>query len=359
MRVAGRPRWIQVLVAALLVLAGVGVGLTIGANLGTRAPTVPRHSTDWDGQPPGADTTDGERNDDPESRSVRTGGYELINPLLECERAQRGPRRELIHVDEELRAAVSRVLASGRAAHVSVYFRDLNNGPWIGINEQAEFSPASLLKVPIMMTVLDMIDENPALAATQLRFEAAAEDVVPNVRGTQHLTPGQTYGIMDVVRRMIVYSDNDAANLLLRALPGERLLHTYGELGLPTPKAGEVDTQVTVKQYSGAFRMLYNATFLTRRSSDEALRTLTEVEFRDGIVAGVPAGVTVAHKFGERGVSDDVMQLHDCGIVYSPGHPYLLCVMTRGRSVEQLSGVIAELSRATYVSVGEQTGSER
>ncbi len=41
---------------------------------------------------------------------------------------------------------VEGMLSAGRASHISVYFRDLNNGPWFGINEKEEFSPASLLK---------------------------------------------------------------------------------------------------------------------------------------------------------------------------------------------------------------------
>jgi hypothetical protein len=74
-----------------------------------------------------------------------------------------------------------------------------------------------------------------------------------------------------------------------------------------------------------------------------------------GLRAGVPPAVAVAHKFGEWQLEEDVPareQLHDCGIVYEPHRPYLLCIMTRGREFATLPGVIAELSRATYEEVG-------
>jgi hypothetical protein len=56
----------------------------------------------------------------------------------------------------------------------------------------------------------------------------------------------------------------------------------------------------------------------------------------------------VAHKFGERGGIEGGQQLHDCGIVYSQSGPYVLCIMTRGRSLEELKTVIADLSKIVY-----------
>jgi hypothetical protein len=53
------------------------------------------------------------------------------------------------------------------------------------------------------------------------------------------------------------------------------------------------------------------------------------------------------HKFGESGTVDE-KQLHETGIVYLGGHPYLITVMTRGASDEKLAEVISELSAATY-----------
>ena len=60
--------------------------------------------------------------------------------------------------------------------------------------------------------------------------------------------------------------------------------------------------------------------------------------------------IPVAHKFGERELPN-ADQLHDCGIVYVPKHPYLLCVMTRGDSLTNLTTVIAGLSEVVYNDV--------
>src|SRR5207248_2823209 len=111
----------------------------------------------------------------------------------------------------------------------------------------------------------------------------------------------------------------------------------YQNFEIPVPGALTPNPQVSVVTYSSFFRVLYNASYLTRDDSQKALALLAGVDYKDGLVAGVPASVPIAHKFGERETTGDTTkQLNDCGIVYYPSHPYLLCVMTRGDSMPVL-----------------------
>jgi hypothetical protein len=105
-----------------------------------------------------------------------------------------------------------------------------------------------------------------------------------------------------------------------------------------------------VKDYGMFFRVLFNASYLSKDSSEKALKLLSESTFTKGLVAGIPSGVSISHKFGER-VMGDTRQLHDCGIVYLPKQPYLLCIMTRGKDFDQLAGVISEISKKVYDDV--------
>ena len=136
---------------------------------------------------------------------------------------------------------------------------------------------------------------------------------------------------------MIVFSDNNAMQLatihLLNFYP-EELSGVFADLNLNVPNE-QAEDYMTAKEYASLFRVLYSATYLSREKSEAALALLGLTDFRDGLVAGVPSDIFVAHKFGERGVrgSDGEIthrEFHDCGIVYYPGHPYLLCVMTKG-----------------------------
>ena len=80
---------------------------------------------------------------------------------------------------------------------------------------------------------------------------------------------------------------------------------------------------------------------------------LASADFKRGLVAGVPEDIKVAHKFGERETSEG-KQLHDCGIVYYPNRPYLLCVMTEGADLENLISVVGGVSRLVFDEIDNQ-----
>jgi hypothetical protein len=103
--------------------------------------------------------------------------------------------------------------------------------------------------------------------------------------------------------------------------------------------------------YMHFFRILYNATYLRRTRAQQALEMLSHTGFNAGLVAGVPGDTVVSHKFGERtshGDGTTRRELHDCGIVYFPGHPYGICVMTEGSDFTDLASVIADISGTAY-----------
>ena len=70
---------------------------------------------------------------------------------------------------------------------------------------------------------------------------------------------------------------------------------------------------------------------------------LKRQKFNEGIPAGVPRGIAVAHKTG------NITRInHDAAIVYAR-QPYVLVVLVRGIEDEKKSAaLIAEISRALY-----------
>ena len=132
---------------------------------------------------------------------------------------------------------------------------------------------------------------------------------------------------------------------------------TFSELDIPIPSQ-DPNYSLTAKEYASFFRILYNASYLSKKSSEEGLSLLSQSEFKDGIVSSLPKNIVVAHKFGEReeeGKDGKIInQLHDCGIVYYPDYPYLLCVMTRGESsLTDLSNIIKETSGIIFDEVSK------
>ena len=126
----------------------------------------------------------------------------------------------------------------------------------------------------------------------------------------------------------------------------------YADLGLKVPADEAEENFITVKDYAALFRILYNASYLSREMSEKALKLLSEVVYEDGLVAVLPEGIKVAHKFGERAYEESgVKQFHDCGIIYYPGKPYLLCVMTRGDDFNALQGIVRQVSQTVYQTI--------
>jgi hypothetical protein len=120
----------------------------------------------------------------------------------------------------------------------------------------------------------------------------------------------------------------------------------------------EID-YMTAKDFSYFLRVLYNSTYLKKDLSEKALELLNTVDFKDGLVAGVPNNITVAHKFGIKGdfANNDKNQvvnreLHDCGIVYHNQRPYLVCIMTKGNSsLQDSESVLKNISSMIYQAV--------
>lgn len=236
----------------------------------------------------------------------------------------------------------------------SVYFRDLSSGPTLGLNEHTKFAPASLLKVPALLTYLSIAEDQPELLEKNLTFHKKKElildqDIVPKNTIKENIP----YTINELLKYMIVYSDNNAYFVLLQYLAQSHpnrnpLLDTFKDLGIIDPSDPSEET-ITIKSYASIFVQLYNATFLKEKeSSEKALELLANTDFKEGIVAGIPHNIKVAHKFGERVLQDGPKQLHDCGIVYYPKNPYLLCIMTRGQDFNKLPGIISAISKMFY-----------
>ncbi len=295
----------------------------------------------------------------PALTSQRLGGnYRFINPLLECE--DESGLTLLTPFQHKLDKFVKSRLKKN-VNHIAIYYRDLKNGPWFGINESEGFTPASLLKVPIMMSYYLQAEQEPDILAKTLKVDKLGGYNAGVVRQpSQEIKAGEAYTIDELIRRMIIYSDNEATALLCGDMSQDVFSRTYRDLGIEIPEIRKPQDFMTVKEYGSFFRILYNASYLNKKMSEKALDLLSQSEFKEGIAAGVPSSVAVAHKFGERVFIDpsatgpQITQLHDCGIVYFPNRPYLLCVMTRGPNVQDLIGILQDVSKLVYRELDDQ-----
>ena len=293
----------------------------------------------------------------PASKIVETrakGNYKFINPLVECDAGDFSEDANLIDLKKNVQFYINNQTNIHKIEFASVYYRNLNNGPWIGINAAELFSPSSLIKIPLMMAYYKMADVDPSILQKTLSYTTAYDYSQQNYTPQITIVPQQKYTIEELIEHMIIYSDNAAYTILNNNLDANTVIQTYNDLGVDISK-GLTDPNgniISVKDYSSFFRILYNASYLSKNMSEKALGLLSQSKFTDGLVAGVPDSVAIAHKFGERQYTDTHQkQLHDCGIVYLPKKPYLICIMTRGNNFSDMANTIKNISTLTYKEI--------
>jgi len=295
----------------------------------------------------------GETNNTKPAHDLRAGGYTFINPLLECNNNEI-LSAELRPFKAEIENYIEEQKKSNNIDSSSVYFRDLNNGPWFGINENELMSPASLLKVPIMMSAYKKAEDSPGYLNKNLIVSVMPNYSDQNIQPEKKLMLGDDLTIDDLVNQMIVYSDNIAAGMIKDDLGYTRIMYLYSDLGLTQPESDK-DWEMSIKDNASFYRILYNASYLNKNFSEKALGLLAQTKFKNGVAGGVPQNIKVAHKFGERRLNDlKILQFHDCGIVYYPKNPYILCVMTKGDHFELMENFITGLSKIVYQNVNNQ-----
>jgi beta-lactamase class A len=295
----------------------------------------------------------------PPMRMIRDQGparWRFINPLLDCDGAEGLLQRPaLISFKDRITGLIASHREAGEIMTASVYFRELNDGAWIGIGERLDYIPASLLKLPTLIAILKRAERDPSFLAQRVVFSGRRDDnAIIAYRPADTLEPGRSYTVGELCRRMVQYSDNNATGLLNSIVTMPEQNETLRGLGV-LPELVRARGKLGVKSVSSFLRVLYNASFLSRENSELALEMLAKSSFRDGIIGGLPGGVPVCSKYGEAAIGEGIVQLHEFAIVYHEQRPYLLGVMTQGHDFQALARCIREVSRTVYEEVDRQS----
>ncbi len=284
--------------------------------------------------------------------------YPFTSPIIDCQNIDNNTSVALSSI--RFRNTIDALEEKYQILRSSIYYRDLSNGQWIGTDEREVFSPASMMKTPVFIAFLKQVERQPALLEKKVVAEQKYFDyeIKQNFASTSKIELGATYTLQQVAEIMIEHSDNVATLILSSFIKEEDFNNLFKAVGVEMEK-DKGDALVRIKDFAAFFRILYNASYLNRDMSEFALSVLAKTTFKSGLSAGVPADVPVAHKYGERMVKNidtkaiTDQQLHDCGIVYHPKSPYILCVMTQGKDYKKQVAFIEEVSRYVYKSVSE------
>ncbi len=233
---------------------------------------------------------------------------------------------------------------SKQTAGIGIYFEYLPSGISIGVNDRDEVRLASLSKVPLAMSIYRAIEKEEFTKNEELTIKK--EHLDKGFGTLWQKGEGAKLPVSDLINLLLTESDNTAYNVLFDELTTSEINDVYENLDiiLGEDKQGPI---VSPKSYSSIFRSLYLSSYLARESSNEILKIMTKSDFNDKIVAGIPADVQISHKIGVFETLDDGNVYIDCGIVYVPQRPYIICAFVKG-SNEDANTHISHLSEMIY-----------
>ncbi len=286
----------------------------------------------------------------------------FTNPILDTNIGQSVMENKNINLEDYFQDYEKAKIANWDITQLSIYFRNLNNGNRFWIEEKELFSPASLMKLPLLIAYFKKSEKEPEFLEKKLKFTKnwTSNEYKQNVVPKKRLDVWKEYKIIDIIHQMIEYSDNEASIFLEKNIDTNEFMNVFTDIWIQFPPITDegFDNNIRVVDYSAFFRVLFNASYLNRENSEKVLNLLTKTDFKDGLVAGVnDKNIAISHKFWERSIFwnnwIERMQLHDCWIVYYPKYPYLLCIMTRWYDWNNLKEVLQEVSSIIYQKVDE------
>ncbi len=276
----------------------------------------------------------------------RMSGLKFVKPILwvdeECE------SDNLAGIKQKLTEIIEKYKQYNGVTDASVYLRSSNK--WTVVNEGVKYQPGSLFKVPILITILKMNEEEPGFLNKVIPYNQKITVDKQVMFPSKSIEVGQSYTVKELLTYMIKYSDNAATMLLEKNMKSETMQKLFKDVGVEVPNAYADQYLFTVKDYSLFMRTIFNAGYLSIQDSEYAAELLSECEFKDGLAQGVPANTKMAHKFGEAGDQTE-RQLHESAIIFLADKGYLLTVMTKGKDMKKLSQLLGEISRTVYEEV--------
>lgn len=280
-------------------------------------------------------------------RNLRLKNYRLTQPLLMAEL----PDESMVfdELRQELSAAIKMAQSGNKVTSAAVFLHDFSNGRWMGINKSEQYDPGSILKLTILLAYLRKAQEQPGLLDRRIFFAQPFTTVPYQTFKGETIIPGRAYTVRELIRYMLVESDNQANALLNNSIESQYVLKVFSDLELPVPLWDAPTLSMNCVDVSRFLRLLFNSSYAQPELSEYALELLTAVRYENGIRKAFPPEVTIAHKFGERGFQNSPeKQLHETALVYLKDRVILVTIMTKGKDfstqedlIRKLSGLIA------------------
>jgi beta-lactamase class A len=260
-------------------------------------------------------------------------------------------------------AATLDSLTRGFHGGVGIYVRHLPTGASVAINADSVFPTASLVKLPILLTLYDLVLRGVLDLDARVPYpDTLHYRYVESTDVVGYMVAGDTLPLSELTFLMLTVSDN-VASLWIQALVGGgaavnewMAAHGYEHTRVNSRTPGREEAratygwgQTTPREIAQALVMIREGRAVSPRASTEMYRLLTKTYWDDVAVSQIPPTVQAASKQGfvDRSRSEVLL-------VNAPGGDYVLAVITRDQADESYEHdneghrLIRAVSRAVY-----------
>jgi beta-lactamase class A len=268
--------------------------------------------------------------------------------------------------DADLQKQIS-AIAEEAKGKVGVYAVILETGESVGFNKNERFAMQSVVKLPISMAVLKMVEQDKL--DLEEKIGVTKDDFVrPGMRSRiRDANPeGGELTVRELLRFAISESDGTASDVLQRLAGDARGVQSYiDSLGIV-----EMEVRRTHKEFGNDWQMQYEnwaspegaVALLTALHAGEGisaehrevlLKFMTESNNPDKRLKGMlPPGTIVAHKTGTGGTQNGITSAtNDIGIITLPNGDHMaIAVFVGDSSADEKTreSVIAKIARAVW-----------
>jgi len=250
---------------------------------------------------------------------------------------------------------------------VGVSILGIESRDTLNYNGNARLVMHSVMKFPIAMTVLNLVDKGKY--KLDQKMKVGKGDMYPNTWSPMRdkYPNGTEITLSELLGYMVSQSDNDACDFLLKKLGGTetvlKYLHGLGIKGINIAASEGDMAKAWEVQYTNWCKpadvvhlldLFYQGKVLSKSSKDFLYKIMTETTTGPKRIKGLlPADAIVAHKTGTSGTNDEGLTpaTNDVGIITLPNGKHLaiavfVCNSKADETTREL--VIAQIAKAAW-----------
>jgi beta-lactamase class A len=278
--------------------------------------------------------------------------------------------RYVLAQQDSLRSQILQISKSAKGI-VGVSILGIETRDTLNYNGSARLVMHSVMKFPIAMTVLNLVDKGKY--KLDKKFKMSKDDMPTGLWSPlrDKYPNGTEITLSDLLSYMVSQSDNCACDYLLKKLGGPEVVENYIQsLGIngisivasegDVAKAWEVQYTNWCKPADVVHLLdiFYQGKALSKTSNDFLWKIMTETSTGPNRIKGLlPKDAVVAHKTGSSGTNDEGLTpaANDVGIITLPNGKHLaIAVMVCNSKADEATrdGVIAQIAKAAWDAYG-------